>query len=250
MSLCKDCIKGFRHEGTPAGTMEKIGGVECYVGTPTGVDYPQDKVLLFLADAFGLPLVNNKLLVDDFARNGIKTICPDISNGDPVPVDALFGPEGNFDIYAWCAKHGADVARPPLDNVIRALKGSGVTSVGAVGYCYGGRWVFDLAFDGAISVATVAHPSLLAIPADIEKYIATAKAPLLINCCEFDEQFGQEAKKTADALFAGYAPGYKSVYFEGCTHGFAVRGDLSDLKVKAGKEVAFKETVEWVRKYL
>jgi hypothetical protein len=29
-----------------------IGGIECYVATPT-VDYPKDKVLLFLTDVYG-----------------------------------------------------------------------------------------------------------------------------------------------------------------------------------------------------
>jgi dienelactone hydrolase len=52
--------------------------------------------------------------------------------------------------------------------VLAALKADGVTSVGAVGYCYGARWVFDLAFDNAITVAAVAHPSLLQVPADLE----------------------------------------------------------------------------------
>ena len=40
------------------GKWEKIGGVDCYVSTPT-VDYPKDKVLLFLTDAFGLELTNS-----------------------------------------------------------------------------------------------------------------------------------------------------------------------------------------------
>ncbi|KZS99432.1 uncharacterized protein LAESUDRAFT_816942, partial [Laetiporus sulphureus 93-53] len=73
MSLCDDCFKGVRHEGEPTGKIEQIGGVECYVATPEG-NYSKDKVLLFLMDAFGVSLVNNKLLADDFARNGIKVV--------------------------------------------------------------------------------------------------------------------------------------------------------------------------------
>ncbi|KAI0069610.1 hypothetical protein K474DRAFT_1610223, partial [Panus rudis PR-1116 ss-1] len=42
------------------GKFEEIGGVKCYVGTPTG-DYAKDKVVLFLCDAFGFPLINNKV---------------------------------------------------------------------------------------------------------------------------------------------------------------------------------------------
>jgi hypothetical protein len=37
-----------------------IGGVACYVATPT-VDYPKDKVILFLPDVFGIELNNAKV---------------------------------------------------------------------------------------------------------------------------------------------------------------------------------------------
>jgi hypothetical protein len=79
-----------------------------------------------------------------------------------------------------------------------------------------------------------------------------SKAPLLINSCTVDQQFPHESQAKADEILGDgkFEPGYKREYFEGCTHGFAVRGDLSDPKVKAGKEGAFKATVEWFQKYL
>jgi len=248
MSFCKDCITGVTHEGTAEGKIETIGGVECYVATPT-VDYPKDKVILFFTDVFGVPLINSKLLADDFSRNGFKTIVPDILHGDPIPTDA-FNPGSNFDIGKWFATHGADQTRPIIDKVVAALKAEGVSSFAAVGYCFGGRYVFDLAFDNVISAAAVNHPSLLKSPDDLEKYVSSSKAPLLINSCTVDQQFPLEAQAKADELFANFGPGYKREYFEGCTHGFAVRGDLSDPKVKAGKEGAFKATVEWFIKHV
>ncbi len=48
------------------GKIEKIGGVECYVATPTG-EYPKDKVVLFLTDVFGIPLINNKVSLPPIA---------------------------------------------------------------------------------------------------------------------------------------------------------------------------------------
>ncbi|KAJ7810459.1 dienelactone hydrolase endo-1,3,1,4-beta-D-glucanase [Mycena olivaceomarginata] len=243
MSFCKDCIKGVTHEGTPEGKTETIGGIESYVATPT-VDYPKDKVVLVLTDVFGLSLVNNKLLTDDYARNGFKAIAPDLFNGDPVPADA-FNPGVTFDIGQWFGKgHDQAHTRPIIDKVIAALKADGVTTFAAVGYCFGGRYVFDLAFDNITKASAVAHPSLLQVPADLEV------TPLLINSCTVDTQFPLEASAKADEIFAGFAPGYKREYFEGCTHGFAVRGDLSDPKVKAGKEGAFKATVDWFIKYV
>jgi len=250
MSFCEHCIKGVTHEGTPKGKLEKIGGIESYVATPAG-EYPKEKAILLLPDVFGLQLVNAKLLADDFAANGVKTIIPDYLNGDPIPADAL-QPGKNFDINAWFVNHTTEKTRPTLDKVLEALKAEGVTSLAATGYCFGGRYVFDLAFENIIKVSVVSHPSLLKVPEDLEKYFATSKAPLLINSCTVDQQFPLESSAKADEIFgdAKFVPGYKREYFEGCTHGFAVRADLTDPKAKAGKEGSFKSAVAWILKYL
>ncbi|EPQ56721.1 dienelactone hydrolase endo-1,3,1,4-beta-D-glucanase [Gloeophyllum trabeum ATCC 11539] len=250
MSFCKDCISGVRHEGNPEGKIEKIGGVDCYVATPT-VDYPKNKVLLFLTDVFGITLTNSQLLADDFAKNGFKVVIPDYLHGDPVPLDAFSG-SSSFNIGDWFKTHGEADTRPLLDKVIAALKEQGVTEFGATGYCFGARYAFDLAFEGIVKAVAVAHPSLLKVPDDLEKYLSTSKAPLLINSCEVDQQFPKEAQAKADEVLGNgkFQPGYTRLYWEGCTHGFAVRGDLSNPKVKAGKEGAFKATVEHLLKHL
>ncbi|KAL1674412.1 Alpha/Beta hydrolase protein [Schizophyllum commune] len=249
MSFCKDCVRGVRWEGTPTGRIEKINGVDAYVATPEK-DYPKEKVLLFLTDLFGIPLVNNKLLADDFAANGFRTVIPDYLNGDPMPAEDL-SPGATRDVARWFVNHGADKTRPPLDEVIAGLKAQGVTTFGAVGYCFGARYVFDLAFDGVIKVSAVAHPSHLEVPDDIERYAQTT-VPLLIESCEVDQMFPREAQAETDAILGGgkFAPGYKQDYWPGCRHGFAVRGDQNDPAVKAGKEGAFKNVVEWMVKYL
>ncbi|KAJ3984931.1 dienelactone hydrolase endo-1,3,1,4-beta-D-glucanase [Lentinula detonsa] len=252
MSLCEDCIKGIRHEGSPEGQWENINGVESYVGTPTG-DYQKDKVLLFLCDVFGPQLPNAQLLVDDFARNGIKTVAPDLFEKDGIPFDFLESEEKRqaFDRSSWFSRHTPAISRPLLDKVIAALKTQGVTTFAATGYCYGGRLVFDLAFENIISASIASHPSLLKVPDDFEKYLSVSSAPLLINACTIDKQFPEPAQLQADAILGGdkFAPGYKREYFDGCRHGFAVRGDLSDPTMKAGKEGAFKAAVAWLYHY-
>ncbi|KAJ3568984.1 hypothetical protein NP233_g5346 [Leucocoprinus birnbaumii] len=244
MSLCKNCISGVTHEGKH----QKINGVDVYVATPA-VEYPKDKAILFLPDVFGIEFINNKLLADDFARNGFFTVIPDYLNGDALEPDAMQKP--GFNVGAWFANHGADKTRPPLDKVIAGLKDQGVKEFAAIGYCFGARYVFDLALENVIKASVVCHPSLIQVPADIEKYRDESKAPLLINSCTFDTQFPPEAGKKADEILGGgkFAPGYENAFWEGCTHGFAVRGDLSDPKVKAGKEGAFKNSVEWFIKH-
>ncbi|EIN05293.1 chlorocatechol-degradation protein [Punctularia strigosozonata HHB-11173 SS5] len=247
MSLTNECFQSVRHEGTPEGTIEEIGGVPCYVSTPAE-DYPKDKVVLFLTDVFGLAQ-NNKLVADDFARNGFKTIVPDYLESDPIPPFDQHATLG-FNREAWMARHGPAQLRPILDKVIAALKADGVTRIGTTGYCLGARYSFDLAFENITHVTIVSHPSRLEI-SDLEKYAEVSKAPLLINSCETDNPFPPEKQAAADKILGDkFAPGYKRTYADGCSHGFAVRADVSDPKVKAGKEAAFKASVEWFQKYL
>ena len=69
---------GVRHEGTPEGnsipciasreymltislgTFSDVAGVKCYITEPSG-DYDQSKVVIYLCDAFGIELVNNRV---------------------------------------------------------------------------------------------------------------------------------------------------------------------------------------------
>ncbi|KAH6916281.1 dienelactone hydrolase [Coprinopsis sp. MPI-PUGE-AT-0042] len=251
MSLRVDCVRGVQHEGTPTGSIEEIGGVPAYVATPGG-DYAKDTVILFLTDVFGYKLINSQLLADDFSRNGYKVVVPDYLNNDPRPAEAMDQPEEETVVpfTKWLKEHDESQTRPVLDKVIAALKEQGVTKFGATGYCFGGRYVFDLAFENIIKVGVANHPSFLKMPEDAERYVATSKAPLLVNTCPVDNMFPQESQIQADKVFEGFEHGYKRNDFEGCIHGFAVRGDLSNPKVKAGKEGAFEGAVDWFKRHL
>ncbi|KAI0320497.1 Alpha/Beta hydrolase protein [Amylostereum chailletii] len=247
MSFCEHCTQGVRHEGTPEGTYETIGDIKTYVAKPTA-DFPKNKAVLFLTDVFGLELPNNLLLIDDFAKNGFQVYAPDLFEGDPAPAEMMVAGKP-FDLMAWFPNHSPEHTGKRVRAVIAGLKEQGIDEFAATGYCYGGRLVFDLAFDGLIKVAASSHPSLLQLE-DIDKYATTAKAPLLINACEVDGQWPKEKQDKANEVLKNFAPGFSQPYFAGCTHGFSVRGDLNDPKVKAGKEGAFKNTVEWFIKHL
>ena len=103
------------------------------------------------------------------------------------------------------------------------------------------------AHSNAIRAGVFTHPSRLNVPADFETLLSKSSVPVLFNTCEIDRAFPTESQKLADELLGEgkYKPGYSRTYWEGCTHGFAVRGDMSDPKVKAGKEGAFKATAEF-----
>ncbi|KAJ6530623.1 hypothetical protein B0H19DRAFT_1040876 [Mycena capillaripes] len=177
MTLPPNRFMGMRHESTPQGTMAQIGTVKCYIATPK-MHYPDDKVVLLFTDAFGLAL-SNMLLADDFARNGFKTVVPDILNDDPMPA---FNPDlAPFDREKWLESHGSAQTRPSIDKVIAAFKHEGVTNFAATGYFFGARYAVDLAFENVVQVSVVSHLGQLAIPDHLEKYGARSKAPLLIN---------------------------------------------------------------------
>jgi hypothetical protein len=57
------------------------------------------------------------------------------------------------------------------------------------------------------------------------------QGPLLINSGENDEMFPKSAGEAADKKLAKFAPGYRRPYYEGISHGFAVRGDLVRVHV-------------------
>jgi hypothetical protein len=84
------------------------------------------------------------------------------------------------------------------------------------------------------------------------KKFAKTNVPLLLNTNPEDPQLSAEGRAQADSILGGgkFAPGYKRAHYEGCKHGFGLRGDLSNPQVKAGKEGAFKGSVEWFLAHL
>ncbi|KAI0795811.1 alpha/beta-hydrolase [Abortiporus biennis] len=250
LGFCHHCFIGVRHEGNPSGTFTTINGVNVYIATPSG-EFNKEKVLLYFPDVFGLELPNHQLQADDFALNGIRTVVVDYFGGDPLPADAM-DPGSTYDFFTWLKRHLPPSTKHDIvQKVIDGLKAEGVKRFATTGYCFGARIGFDFALKGETHVTTVSHPTLIENLELLEKYITTS-APLLINSCEVDQQFPADAQGKADEIFGGgkFAPGYERTYWPGCVHGFAVRGDMSDPKVKAGKEGAFKATVEFVYKYL
>ncbi|TCD62747.1 hypothetical protein EIP91_006445 [Steccherinum ochraceum] len=250
MSLCELCISGVRHEGTAEGRWEQIGGVDCYVATPTA-NYDQDKILIFLTDIFGPRLINAQLLADDFARNGLRTVMPDMFDSDAAPEILLTNP-ASFELDKFFNNHPPARAKSLVDRVVAALKADGNVRLGTTGYCYGARIGMELALEGTSSVTVFAHPSLLQVPEDFEKYKVVSDAPLLIHSCTIDPLFPAKAQAATDAVFEDgkFSPGYRRIHWEGCQHGFAVRGDMTNPAVKAGKEGSFKATAEFFLKHL
>lgn len=91
---------------------------------------------------------------------------PDLFEGDPIPLNR---PEG-FDIMAWLQKsgpegkgHGPGQVDPIVEKIISAMKSDmGVKKIGAVGYCFGAKYVARFGAKGkGVEVGCMAHPSFV-----------------------------------------------------------------------------------------
>ncbi|KAG1758177.1 hypothetical protein EDD22DRAFT_981511 [Suillus occidentalis] len=189
MSFCKDCIPANRR-GEPLGTLETTDSAACYVATTT-VEYAEDKVIQLLPDAFD--------------TNCIPVVAIDYFNGEGLPADRALNVTFNF--RGWHAKQGAEVTRPSLDKLIAALKEEGVTKFGATGYCFGGLYTVNLAFENIIYT--------------MRSILFKLAAPLLIDSCESDNLlFTAGAQARADEILddGKLSPGYRPEYFPRCMH--------------------------------
>ena len=86
----------------------------------------------------------------------------------------------------------------------------------------------SLAQENAIKAGVFTHPSAMKIPEEFDNLLAKSNVPVLFNTCEDDRAFPIETQAVADEMLGGgkYKPGYQRTYWKGCTHGFAVRGDM------------------------
>ncbi|KAG6333003.1 hypothetical protein ID866_6094, partial [Astraeus odoratus] len=67
---CPDCNRGSILSSTPTGTIIKVAGIDTYFAPapPSELGRSSSSVVV-LSDAFGLPLVNTKLIADQLAKN-------------------------------------------------------------------------------------------------------------------------------------------------------------------------------------
>nr|POE75776.1 hydrolase tropi [Quercus suber] len=241
------CTIGVKHEGEAKGQIQTISGISTYV------TYPENKntelAILVLPDVIGHKFINAQLLADNFAANGYFVVMPDIFEGDPVPLNR---PEG-FDFGTWISKGGPNNGHtvkqvdPIVEAIIKEMKTNmGVKRIGSVGYCFGAKYVARFSVEGkGIDVAAMAHPSFV----DAEE-IKAMKAPLTIAAAETDEIFPASKRRETEDLLKDMSIPYQITLYSDVVHGFAVRGDVSNKRVKYAKEAAFLQHVQWFDEYL
>ncbi|THU98394.1 alpha/beta-hydrolase [Dendrothele bispora CBS 962.96] len=222
----------------PTGQNVTIAGVNTYVSLPKG-DFDKSRAVVILMDVFGFGKTDN--FTDTWADAGFATYMPDYLLGDPLPQD------NSVPLDTWIMNHTEAITTPPLLAVLDALKTQGVNQIGVSGYCFGGLYATRLTQNNTVTVATMAHPSLLVVPDDYELVKAQSRVPVQINSAEFDTGLTPALADEIDQVMVGYVPGYNHTAFAGVGHGFAVSANASDPVQVAAKEGAFNISSNWIR---
>jgi len=235
------CITGVKHEGEAAGEMKSIGDIETYFAYPT--DKSTETAILLITDVIGHDFINAKLIADQFAANGYFVVMPDLFFGDPISLNR----PGDFDFPKWLSGHKPDRTDPVVEAALKEMKEKyGCKKIGAVGYCFGGKYVARFLAKGkGVDVGAMAHPSF--VDAAEVKGIA---GPVTIAAAETDQIFpAPKRRETEDILKEMDVPYQLSLYSD-VEHGFAVRADISNSRIKYAKETVFLQFVQWFDEYL
>ncbi|KAH7069509.1 dienelactone hydrolase [Paraphoma chrysanthemicola] len=232
-----------RNAGEPVGQLKNISGIEMYISYPPGRN-TSDKVLLFVTDIFGVPLLQNKLLADSLAANDYLVVMPDLFEGDAISVEEQ---EAGLNLTEWRALHPT----PKIDSIINTTIGYlrnelKVQRIGGLGFCFGGKYVPRfLTANGGIDIGFIAHPSSLTEPeiGGIAKGISIAAGTL-------DASFNATAKGRAESILNTNNVTFQSNLYYGAPHGFAVRVNQSVPQQAYAKQASFIQAVTWFNAWL
>ncbi|KAH0832164.1 dienelactone hydrolase endo-1-3,1,4-beta-D-glucanase [Lanmaoa asiatica] len=238
---CPDCVRGSIIDGTPFGTVEKVNGMDTYFvsgqESPDPEPTPSTFGAIFLTDAFGLELVNSKLIADNrqgaclqrlaYAQTGAQLL-PDHPGSWPLWDKRSLPIRIVWNIRIFYRTRPSVVTPRAAENKYDKL-GAGITV----------RLVPFKIIDSIV----FCHPSSLTE--------ASIKAIDVGNMA-----FSQAMRLKAEAVFAArkdkadFIFHYEPVDYKGTFHGFACRPNLAYEEVNAGFKGSLSQTVEWFRKTL
>ncbi|KAL1733758.1 Alpha/Beta hydrolase protein [Schizophyllum commune] len=236
---CPHCVRGFPLPGEPKGVLRTDLMLDAYLASPNATSEqwtPASRAVVLLTDIFGLNLPNPKLLADRFAQ------------------------ELGCDVwYFW-------ILITRLPTVIRSRPSKAAarttkfieqirakyeyTSVGSIGYCWGGSLLYHIAQTHAIESAVIVHPGGYK-----DEQLKAIRVPVSWALAEDCDYIKQKQIDNAEAIFAARKGKDNFVEYEfkvypGTAHGFAARPNLALPAVKEGFERAFEQAVNWFQKTL
>ncbi|KAK7742404.1 hypothetical protein SLS53_004550 [Cytospora paraplurivora] len=226
--------------------MIKAGQYDIYVAEAKGAKKHDGVALLILPDVFGI-WQNSQLLADQFAASGYSTYILDVFNGDQLPMPK----PDSLDLFKWLAEgsdgknpHTKEAVDPIVVTGLNWLKEQGFKKIGALGYCFGAKYVARH-YKNGIDVGYFAHPSFVD-----EDELAAITGPLSIAAAETDAIFPADKRHKSEEILQKTGVPYQINLYSGVEHGFSVRCDLTKRHQKFAKEQAFQQAVTWFDEYL
>lgn len=269
--MCANCVTGFVRSGTPTGSIMSlatdVGPIEAYLARAEKPDAP---LILFFADVFGHKFKNAQILADHYAKGGFNVLVPEyFVPGGAVDGDSMAGffdkePSKGFFAKLWSGlsivghvptvigfmnRNNFAVVKPRVDALVRAARakaaelGGAGAKLGAVGFCFGGRYAVLVGKAGGVDAFAAVHPSLLDTSLKPGTDLMDVVAPGFFAFSEIDHAItAAEGTKIAKAC-----PTTTHKWYKGQQHGFAVRGPPSS---DAAREECCRDVVAFFSKTL
>lgn len=240
LTISPCCLKTIDHEGTAIGQYKTIGGLDTY---QTGAEFGDDKIIVILTDIFGYKYNNNRLVADELSKKGkIQVLVPDILMNDPIADIQDYMSRAD----AWRAKHTVEATSAIIRGFLNEVKSSlNPSFIGGIGHCFGAKYVvLELAANGLLSVGGIAHPSNLQVE-DIE---AITK-PLVISAAEVDQAYPAELMSKSIEILNKNNIHYQLTVFQGTSHGYAIRGDPTDGKIRYAQAKTIVDQIDFFNLY-
>ncbi|MQL93440.1 hypothetical protein Taro_026092 [Colocasia esculenta] len=214
--------------------LRDLAGLPAYTaGSPTC-----SRAVLLVTDIYGYDAPNLRNIADKVAAAGFFVVAPDFFYGDPY--------EDGESWDDWLSRHGTAKGAADAIAVVAALKRGGATSIGAAGFCWGGKVVVELAKTNDIDAAVLLHPSMVTVD-DIKE----VNVPIEILGGDLDELTPPSVLKQFEAALSAKS-GVDSFVkiFPGVPHGFSIRYDANDKVAVKKAEEAQHDMLSWFLKYV
>ncbi|ODV66636.1 dienelactone hydrolase [Hyphopichia burtonii NRRL Y-1933] len=231
------CVHATLHEGEPKGQHQIVAGVDSYVA---GAENGNDNIIVILPDIYGYKFKNNMLIADEVARLGkYKVLVPDLAEGGDPPASLEFLP-------AWFEKHPNETTTRIVKEYLTTLyKETTPKFLGGIGHCYGAKFAIEQASkDGNFDAIAIAHPSQVSID-----QVKALTKPILISAAETDPIFTRELRWETEEALTEIKVRYQMDLFQGVSHGYAVRGDITNPSVKYAKEKTLTDQLAWFSQF-
>ncbi|KAK2605775.1 hypothetical protein N8I77_008589 [Diaporthe amygdali] len=277
-----DCFSGSVHTAQPLGHLETLFDVQTYVTRGTATS---NSTIIFLTDDFGLNLVNNKLLADQYAsKTGLRVLVPNLLPNGGVPLSTIGLSEKLATSVHWynilghakrawaalkisviLAAFSFRVRRtfPSVLGYVRAVRASLPlgAKLGIAGFCLGGHWSSRLCAEHAtegggshlVGAHFTAHPSNVD-PSELAKFAERFKVPQSLALGDSDVVLpidqAHELETNLREVYRNDLDRLEVRIYERCGHGFALRADPRKIDENEGADRALEQAVAWFRRWL